>query len=245
MIWTTWMCGWRRFLAATGRKTRREWAPFYLRGLLGPGARKSVQPMAGRLGLDVLSALPWRGVAWRAGTKGQLHARFAAVRIRVADGDVWGNNRHLPGRQAWLVDEWRSSGERKHYLANLPPRTSMRALAAAIKARWVYEQAHQQLKGELGLGHFEGRSWTGLHRHALLCCIACAFLQHLSLAGQTRTGSGKIKPHVPGPPPSPSLPAIRQAVMARLLAHLGPPIQCPCCQHRFQLPSDLKVPRWC
>ena len=85
-------------------------------------------------------------------------ARFAAIRIRVADGAVWGNNRPLPGREAWLVGEWRASGERKHYLANLPPRTSVRALAAAIKARWVCEQAHQQLKGELGLGHFEGRS---------------------------------------------------------------------------------------
>ncbi len=85
---------------------------------------------------------------------------------------MWANNRHLPGREAWLVGEWRSSGERKHYLANLPPRTSQRALAAAIKARWVCKQAHQQLKGELGLGHFEGRSWTGLHRHALMTCIA-------------------------------------------------------------------------
>jgi SRSO17 transposase len=91
----------------------------------------------------------------------------------------------------WLVGEWRSSGERKYYLSNLPPRTSLRALAAAIKARWVCEQAHQQLKQELGLGHFEGRSWTGLHRHALMTCIAFAWLQHLRLAGQCPTGPGK------------------------------------------------------
>ena len=51
------------------------------------------------------------------------------------------------------------------------------------------EQAHQQLKQELGLGHFEGRSWTGLHRHALMSCIAFAYLQHLRLAGQRPTGS--------------------------------------------------------
>ena len=50
-----------------------------------------------------------------------------------------------------------------------------------IKARWVCEQAHQQLKEELGLDHFEGRSWTGLHRHALMSMIAFAFLQHLRL----------------------------------------------------------------
>jgi len=56
------------------------------------------------------------------------------------------------------------------------------------------EQAHQQLKGELGLGHFEGRSWTGLHRHALMTCIAYAYLQHLRLAGQNRTGPGENAP---------------------------------------------------
>ena len=53
------------------------------------------------------------------------------------------------------------------------------------------EQAHQQLKGELGLGHFEGRSWTGLHRHALMCCVAFAYLQHLRLAKDRRTRRGE------------------------------------------------------
>jgi SRSO17 transposase len=89
------------------------------------------------------------------------------------------------------VGEWRSSGERKYYHSNLPPRASLRALAAAIKARWVCEQAHQQLKQELGLGHFEGRSWTGLHRHALMGRRAFAYLQSLRLAGQRPTGPGK------------------------------------------------------
>ena len=139
----------------------------------------------------VLADLAWRQVTWRHGTKGPLAARFAATRIRVGDGETWANNRHLPGDEVWLVGEWRSSGERKYYLSNLPPRTSLRALAAAIKARWVCEQGHQQLKQELGLGHFEGRSWTGLHRHALMTCMAFAYLQHLRLAGQRPTGSGK------------------------------------------------------
>lgn len=74
------------------------------------------------------------------------------------------------GRRAWLVGEWCSSGERKYYLSNLPPGTSRRALAGTIKARWVCEQAHQQLKEELGLDHFEGRSWTGL-QHLRLASI--------------------------------------------------------------------------
>src|SRR3954464_4197985 len=139
----------------------------------------------------VLAGLSWRRVTWRQGTKGPLAARFAATRVRVGDGAVWANNRHLPGEEVWLVGEWRSSGERKYYLSNLPPRTSLRALAGAIKARWVCEQAHQQLKQELGLGHFEGRSWTGLHRHALMTCIAYAYLQHLRLAGQRPARSGE------------------------------------------------------
>jgi SRSO17 transposase len=139
----------------------------------------------------VLADLAWRRVTWRHGTKGPLAARFAATRIRVGDGETWANNRHLPGDEVWLVGEWRSSGERKYHLLNLPPRASLRALAAAIKARWVCEQAHQQLKQELGLGHFEGRSWTGLHRHALMTCMAFAWLQHLRLAGQRPTGPGK------------------------------------------------------
>ena len=157
-------------------------------------ARRPVPSEEPREAEAVLAALPWRRVTWRHGTKGPLSARFAAVRIRVGDGPVWGNNRHLPGKEAWLVGEWRSSGERKFYLSNLPARTALRALASAIKARWVCEQAHQQLKGELGLGHFEGRSWTGLHRHALVSCIACAYLQHLRLAGQRPTGLGENAP---------------------------------------------------
>ena len=166
--------------------------------LVPPGgrARKLVPDQEPQAAEDVLATRPWRRVTWREGTKGVLAARFAAVRVRVADGAVWANNRHLPGKEAWLVGEWRSTGERKFYLSNLPPRISLRALAAAIKARWVCEQAHQQLKGELGLGHFEGRSWTGLHRHALMTCIAFAYLQHLRLAGQSLARSGEnADPH--------------------------------------------------
>ncbi|GGC72663.1 hypothetical protein GCM10011504_57750 [Siccirubricoccus deserti] len=127
----------------------------------------------------------------RHGTKGPLAARFTATRVRVGDGETWANNRHLPGDEVWLVGEWRSNGERKYHLSNLTSGASLRALASAIKARWVCEQVHQQLKQELGLGHFEGRSWTGLHRHALMTCIAFAYLQHLRLAQHRRTSQVK------------------------------------------------------
>ena len=129
----------------------------------------------------VLAALPWRKVTWRHGTKGPLWARFAAVRVRVADGPVNSRAQHLPGEEAWLVGEERASGEVKYYLTNHPPRTPLRQIAGTIKARWSCEQAHQQMKEELGLDHFEGRSWTGLHHHAVLTMIAYGFLQHLRL----------------------------------------------------------------
>src|SRR3982751_3344709 len=161
--------------------------------LAPPGGRKRrpVPDREPREAEAVLAGLPWRRVTWRQGTKGPLVARFAAARIRVGDGATWANNRHLPGDEVWLVGEWRASGERKYYLSNLPPRTSLRALAGAVKARWACEQAHQQLKQELGLGHFEGRSWTGLHRHALMTCLAFAYLQHLRLAGPRSTGGNE------------------------------------------------------
>src|SRR4029079_7972920 len=73
------------------------------------------------------------------------------------------------------------TGEHKYYLSNLPTETPLKILAATIKARWLCEQAHQQLKEELGLDHFEGRSWSGLHRHALMSMIAFLYLQHRRL----------------------------------------------------------------
>ena len=95
----------------------------------------------------------------------------------------------MPGEQeVWLVGERRPSGEQKYYLSNLPADTTLKTLAAAIKARWICEQAHQQLKEELGLDHFEGRSWRGLHRHCLMAMIAFAFLQssRLKAAGRKK-----------------------------------------------------------
>src|SRR5450756_70785 len=110
---------------------------------------------------DMLADAKWQTVSWRNGTKGRLTARFAAVRVRTADGPPQRirdkGQQHLPGDEAWLIGEHRMSGERKYYLANLPAKTDLRTLAATIKARWICEQAHQQLKEELGLDHFEGR----------------------------------------------------------------------------------------
>jgi len=127
----------------------------------------------------------------------------------------------MPGDEVWLVGERRSTGEKKYYVSNLPADTPIKTLAAAIKARWVCEQAHQQLKEELGLDHFEGRSWTGLHRHALMTMIAYAFLQSRRLKAAGR------KKRIEGPPPQPTMPAIRSAIL-NLFAQ-PPPRRCPHC----------------
>src|SRR6201987_283461 len=138
----------------------------------GRPRRRHVPDILSMPAADILAGAKWQMVSWRTGTKGKLKARFAAVRVRTADGPPQRirdkGQQHLPGDEAWLIGEQRSSGEKKYYLANLPAAADLRTLAATIKARWICEQAHQQLKEELGLDHFEGRSWQGLHRHALM-----------------------------------------------------------------------------
>ena len=138
----------------------------------------------------MLAGENWQKVSWRRGTKGPLTCLFAACRVRVADGHKHRmlDNRMqcMPGDEVWLVGERRSTGEQKYYVSNLPADAAVKMLVAAIKARWVCEQAHQQLKEELGLDHFEGRSWTGLHRHALMTMIAYAFLQSRRLKAARR-----------------------------------------------------------
>ncbi len=177
----------------------------------------------------VLARAKWRSVTWRSGTKGRLKARFAAARVRVADGPTRRigakANQHLPGdEEVWLVGEHRSSGERKYYLSNLPPEASLGRRAGTIKARWVCEQAHQQTKEELGLDHFEGRSWTGLHRHALMTMLAYAFLQNRRLAA---AGRGK---KAEGPP------ARAPAQLARgAPGHAGQPVPLLCTLPRIAI----------
>ena len=166
------------------RQAQRRWAPVYLKGLLLPGERKSVEPMAARVAPADTQQLH-RFVSTSPWATAPLEDELVKAADRLVGGPDAARARHLPGGEAWLVRERRASGERKCYLANLPADVRLERLAALIKARWVCEQMHQQMKGELGLGHFEGRSWRGPHPHALLLCqLAFAFLQHLRLGGQ-------------------------------------------------------------
>jgi len=148
----------------------------------------SVPSVAVKDMIEALGPRALRRYAWRTGTKGALAARFAAVRVRAADAALISRGQHLPGEAVWLVCELRSGGERKYYFTNHPTTASRLTLVRAIKARWACEQAHQQLKDELGLDHFEGRSWLGLHHHALLTMMAFTYLQHHRLLSAARSG---------------------------------------------------------
>jgi SRSO17 transposase len=109
--------------------------PVARRGRLRKNAIPDVRSISAKA---MLETAKWRKVSWRRGTKGPLVARFAAVRVRVADGppqrirDM--GAQHLPGEEVWLVGEHRSIGERKYYLSNLPVDTPIKQLAGAIKA---------------------------------------------------------------------------------------------------------------
>ena len=119
--------------------------------------------------------LEYRGVSWREGTRGMQRSRFAAVRVRTAHHHSKGA---APSEEQWLLCEWPDGddGPTKHWLSTLPATTSLRALVRTCKLRWRVERDYQDLKGELGLDHYEGRSWRGFHHHAALCALAHGFL---------------------------------------------------------------------
>jgi SRSO17 transposase len=122
------------------------------------------------LALD-LPKRAWRTIGWREGTGGRLSSRFARVRVRAARG------RQLRSEE-WLLIEW-PKGEKeptKYWLSTLPADITFERLVDLAKLRWRIERDYQELKQELGLGHFEGRGWRGFHHHATLCIAAYGFL---------------------------------------------------------------------
>jgi SRSO17 transposase len=123
-----------------------------------------------------LSAKQFRSVSWREGSKGRMKGRFYAVRIYSAERRTKKERPQL--KPIWLIIE--DTGEEKRpfkfYFSNLPESTSLKRLVALIKLRWRVERDYQELKGEIGLDHFEGRSWRGFHHHATLCAVAHGFL---------------------------------------------------------------------
>lgn len=116
----------------------------------------------------------WRTVRWREGSADWLSSRFARVRVSV------GHNKLIPEKLSpeWLLIEW-LEGEAeptKYWLSTLPEKVSFRRLVDFAKLRWRIERDYQELKQEVGLGHYEGRGWRGFHHHATLCIAAYGFL---------------------------------------------------------------------
>ena len=132
-------------------------------------------PMAAKALAASLPKRAWRRLTWREGSNATLAGRFAAIRVRPAHRDY---NRPIPRPEEWLLVEW-PKGEpepTKYWLSTLPPTTTRRALVDQAKLRWRIERDYQDLKQELGLGHYEGRGWRGFHHHATLCIAAYGFL---------------------------------------------------------------------
>jgi SRSO17 transposase len=140
------------------------------RTTLRPTGPTSPVPLAA-----LAATLRHRRVTWREGSRGPPASRFAAVRVRLAHRHAEGAG---PGPELWLLSEW-PRGEpapTKYYLSSLPVTTPLRTLVRFAKLRWRVERDYQELKGELGLDHFEGRTWHGFHHHVALCAAAHAFL---------------------------------------------------------------------
>jgi SRSO17 transposase len=116
----------------------------------------------------------WHTIRWREGSAEWLSSRFARVRVRV------GHSQLKPEliSQEWLLIEW-PEGEAeptKYWLSTLPANISFRHLVDFAKLRWRIERDYQELKQEVGLGHYEGRGWRGFHHHATMCIAAYGFL---------------------------------------------------------------------
>jgi SRSO17 transposase len=117
----------------------------------------------------------WTTITWREGSADWLTSRFARLRVRPAHRDY---NRTEPYPEEWLLVEWPKGEEEptKYWLATLPETIAFTALVDRAKLRWRIERDYQELKQELGLGHYEGRGWRGFHHHATLCIAAYGFL---------------------------------------------------------------------
>jgi SRSO17 transposase len=117
----------------------------------------------------------WRTIAWRQGSAQTLSSRFARVRVQAARRD---DRRRQTRPVEWLLLEW-PKGENeptKYWLSTLPADITFNRLVYFTKLRWRIERDYQELKQEVGLGHFEGRGWRGFHHHATLCIAAYGFL---------------------------------------------------------------------
>jgi SRSO17 transposase len=139
-------------------------------------ARPDRKPESVRVLAERLPEESWQSLPCRTTPAGEgIESRFAFVRV-VATNPV--RNKNLPPREEWLIIEWPEGAEQPtdYWLSNLPVDTPRERLARLARLRWTIELDYRQLKGELGLDHYEGRSYPGFHHHTALVTCAHAFL---------------------------------------------------------------------
>ncbi len=150
---------------------------------------KQHQPISVKQLAESLAASSWENASWREGTQQKLRSRFAALRVRIAHRDYWRSE--LPAEE-WLLIEWPMGDNEptKYWLSTLPADRKLVDLVKLAKQRWIIERDYEELKQELGLGHYEGRGWRGFHHHGTLCIAAYGFLvaERSRFSPSARTG---------------------------------------------------------
>jgi SRSO17 transposase len=142
----------------------------------------AIQPLSMVKWRDQLLQAPERWRKVRLPRTDGASVRAVAVRVQASQrGSRW----RQPGAARWLLIEQLGDDTFKYYLSNLPADTPLAELVRLAHQRWAIEQGYQQLKEELGLDHFEGRSWRGLHHHLTLCFLAFCFLTRLRTSKKT------------------------------------------------------------
>jgi SRSO17 transposase len=186
-------------------------------------AEESPRPVALK---ELAQRLPRRKVTWREGTKGKLSGKFSWVRVWPGQG--WQRGECAFAAPVWLLIEEQADGTIQFAFSNLPVGTSRLQAVRFWKSRWPVEQGYQQMKEELGLNHFEGRSWRGFHHHACLVMLAYGFL----VLEQLRA---KEVPALPGRKSGEAaritVPAIRRALQELLNPHAKP--DCEYCNPHY------------
>jgi SRSO17 transposase len=148
-----------------------------------------------------LPSSAWKEIGWRQGSEGTLRSRFAVVRVRPAHRDY---KRTEPYPEEWLLIEWpkKEPEPTKYWFSTMSAKTSLKSLVKMAKHRWIIERDYEELKQELGLGHYEGRSWRGFHHHATLCIAAYGFLIGERNRFSPSVRAGHVGLSAPGPPPN-------------------------------------------
>jgi SRSO17 transposase len=191
---TVWQPG-QQPLPAPPRKPGRGAAPKRLQ------RSADHQPLSAKQLAFSLPASAWKEIGWRPGSRETLRSRFAAVRVRPAHRDY---KRTEPHPEEWLLIEWpkKESEPTKYWLSTLPAKTSMKSLVKMAKHRWIIERDYEELKQELGLGHYEGRGWRGFHHHAVLCIAAYGFLVSERNRFPPSARTGHVRLSIPSLPPN-------------------------------------------